>query len=150
MPFFFRKTLIVVRRALLGRQSSALTGSCKQMGHAWGSEDWPARVRGDWARCDRRQYLQSSHMAWSQHGVRNALFASLLQAAQRSFTGISSIVSDLKSCQLRPNCVMWPRTNAAISAGVAAIASTVECALEVGRNYRNGRSAYIVHTTWKE
>jgi hypothetical protein len=34
MPFFLRKTLIVVRRALFGLQSSPFTGSCKQTGHA--------------------------------------------------------------------------------------------------------------------
>ena len=34
MPFFLRKTFIVVRSALLGLQSSALTGSCKQTGQA--------------------------------------------------------------------------------------------------------------------
>lgn len=38
---FFKKALIVMRRVLLGRQSSPLTGSCRQMGQAWGSEDWP-------------------------------------------------------------------------------------------------------------
>lgn len=34
MPFFLRKTFIVVRSALFGLQSSALTGSCKQTGQA--------------------------------------------------------------------------------------------------------------------
>lgn len=40
-------------------------------------------------------HLQSSHIDWSQHGRRNALLASLLQAAQRSLTGISSMINDL-------------------------------------------------------
>lgn len=34
MPFFLRKTFIVVRKALFGLQSSALTGSCRQTGQA--------------------------------------------------------------------------------------------------------------------
>ncbi len=41
IPFFLRKTLIVVRSALFGLQSSPLTGSCKQTGQDCGSVDWP-------------------------------------------------------------------------------------------------------------
>ena len=37
------------------------------------------------------QGLQDSHIAWSQHGSRTALMASLLQMAQRSLIGISGI-----------------------------------------------------------
>ena len=44
IPFFLKKTLIVVRSALFGLQSSALTGSCKQTGQACGSEDWPISI----------------------------------------------------------------------------------------------------------
>lgn len=41
------------------------------------------------------RHLQVSHMDWSQQGMRNALTASSLQAAHRSFTGISSMVREL-------------------------------------------------------
>ncbi len=140
IPFFLRNTLIVVRRALLGRQSSALTGSCKQIGQAWGREDWPSRVRIHKASVSGKHYSQSSHMDWSQHGVRNALFASLLQAAQRSFTGISSIVSDLERCQLWLHPKSPPETHAAISAGVAAI---VEPSLDLGEGLLRSAVGWI-------
>ena len=97
ITFFFKKTLIVVRRALLGRQSSALTGSCKHTGHASGSEAWPIHYQPVFLGTKLESNdLQSSQIDWSQQGIRNALLASLLHAAQRSLTGISSIVSDLK------------------------------------------------------
>jgi hypothetical protein len=73
-----RKTLIVVRRALCGLQSSADKGECSQTGHEAGRVAW-----------------QPSQMACSQQGKRNALTASLLQMAHRSFAGISSCGSEL-------------------------------------------------------
>ena len=68
-----KNTLMVVRNALCGLQSSADSGECSQTGHELGSVDW-----------------QFSQMACSQHGRRNALTASLLQMAHRSFAGMSS------------------------------------------------------------
>lgn len=75
-----RNTLIVVRKALCGLQSSADRGECSQTGHEVGKVDW-----------------QLSHIACSQHGRRNALSASLLQMAHRSFAGISSWDRELNS-----------------------------------------------------
>lgn len=73
-----KNTLIVVRNALCGLQSSADNGECSQTGQEAGREDW-----------------QLSQMACSQHGRRNALTASLLQMAHRSFAGMSSCGSEL-------------------------------------------------------
>lgn len=74
-----KNTLIVVRSALCGLQSSADRGECSQTGQEAGSVDW-----------------QLSQMACSQHGRRKALMASLLQMAHRSFAGISSCGRELK------------------------------------------------------
>jgi hypothetical protein len=68
-----KNTLIVVRSALCGLQSSADNGECSQTGHEGGSVAW-----------------QLSQIACSQQGKRNALRASLLQMAHLSFAGISS------------------------------------------------------------
>jgi hypothetical protein len=73
-----KNTLIVVRSALCGLQSSADSGECSQTGHEAGSVDW-----------------QLSQMACSQQGRRNALTASLLQMAHRSFAGMSSCGREL-------------------------------------------------------
>jgi len=70
---------MVVRKDLLGLQSSAERGECSQTGHDEGSDDW-----------------QASQMACSQQGRRKALTASLLQMAHLSLAGISSWDSDLK------------------------------------------------------
>lgn len=74
-----RNTLMVVRRALCGLQSFAESGECSQTGQEAGRVDW-----------------QLSQMACSQHGKRNALTASLLQMAHRSFAGISSCDRELQ------------------------------------------------------
>jgi hypothetical protein len=75
-----KNTLMVVRSALCGLQSSADSGECSQTGHDAGRVDW-----------------QLSQMACSQHGRRKALTASLLQMAQRSFAGMSSCGRELVS-----------------------------------------------------
>ena len=74
-----RKTLIVVRSALCGLQSSPDRGECSHTGHDEGSVDW-----------------QLAQMACSQQGRRKASTASLLQMAQRSLAGISSWDSELE------------------------------------------------------
>lgn len=91
-----RKTLMVVRKALCGLQSSAETGECSQTGQVVGRVDWPVRVR----LCTDEailQNLQVSQIAWSQHGRRNALTARRLQIAQRSLIGISSSERELEN-----------------------------------------------------
>lgn len=74
-----RKTRMVVRKALLGLQSSADRGECSQTGHDEGNDGW-----------------QASQMACSQQGRRKALTASLLQMAHLSLAGMSSWDSDLR------------------------------------------------------
>lgn len=73
-----RNTLMVVRSALCGLQSSPDSGECSQTGHEAGKVEW-----------------QLSQMACSQHGRRKALTASLLQMAHRSFAGMSSWAREL-------------------------------------------------------
>lgn len=107
--FFFscvrRKTLTVVRRDLWGVQPSAETGVCSHIGHVVGSVDWPSFAHhiSTGARNSRiRRNKQDSQMACSQQGRRKALTASLLQMAHRSFSGMSSGLSELRiSCQRR-------------------------------------------------
>ena len=70
---------MVVRSALCGLQSSADRGECSHTGHEEGRVEW-----------------QLSQIACSQHGKRNALIASLLQMAHRSFAGMSSWDSELR------------------------------------------------------
>jgi hypothetical protein len=95
-----RKTRTVVRRDLCGVQSSLESGECSQMGHEEGSVEWPmqpvSRSPGVW----KDGYnVQPSQIACSQHGSLNALTASLLQMAQRSFAGMSSVDRELCSGQ---------------------------------------------------
>ena len=64
---------------------------------------------------------QSSHIDWSQHGIRKALTASLLHAAHLSLTGISSITKDLAQLSARLSTSQRKhnrsQTHSAISAG---------------------------------
>ncbi len=83
---------MVVRNDLLGLQSAFATGLCSQTGHEEGRVDWPidAFVRECVKYAWTRHNLQDSHIACSQQGSRNALTASRLHTAHRSFIGISS------------------------------------------------------------
>ena len=91
-----RNIFMVVRRALLGLQSSAETGVCSQTGQEDGRVDWP-RFSVSGCKLVNVSYgnVQVSHMIWSQQGRRNALTARRLQMAHRSLMGISSWVRDL-------------------------------------------------------
>ena len=82
-------------------------------------------------------------MDWSQQGIRNALTANLLQAAHRSFTGISSMVKELsKPSQLHITPGLCILTYAAMSAAadaapaVAVAMSPLENELLKGRVLR--------------
>lgn len=99
-----RKTLIVVRSALLGLQSSADRGECSQIGHDEGSDDWPGKGRVSQSvtlptEQQTSESLHDSQIACSQHGRRNAFTANLLQIAHRSLMGMSSGLKELSEQQ---------------------------------------------------
>lgn len=93
----FRKALVVMRRDLLGLQSSCEIGVCSHTGQVARRACLPGRVLMDCIYGEEVgiQSLQFSQTICSQQGVRKALTANLLQMAQRSLIGTSSCGREL-------------------------------------------------------